>query len=67
LEKYPANEVEYTIGAPSLYGKNGLISSETGISFYTKKDRECFLALGLELNAKENGYIVSGVSQTDSK
>jgi len=60
LEKYPAEDVTYTMGAPDLHG-------ETGVSFYTKQDHKRFLALGLDLNAHEDGYIVSGVSQTDPK
>jgi hypothetical protein len=58
LEKYPAEDVTFTIGASDLHG-------ETGISFYTKQDHKRFLALGLDLNAKEDGYILSGVSQID--
>lgn len=58
LEKYPADDVTFTIGDPDLHG-------ETGISFYTKQDHKCFLALGLDLDAKEDGYILSGVSQPE--
>jgi hypothetical protein len=58
LEKHSAEDVTFTIGASDLHG-------ETGISFYTKQDHKRFLALGLDLNAKEDGYILSGVSQID--
>ena len=58
LEKYPAQDVTYRIGASDLNG-------ETGISFYTKQDHKRFLAIGLDLNANEDGYIVGKVSHTD--
>jgi len=60
LEKHSAGDVTYSLGAPDLHG-------ETGISFYTRADHKRFLALGLDLNAKQDGYIVSGVSETEPK
>ena len=62
LEKHSVDDVTFTIGAPALYGKYGLIFYETGISFYTKQDHKCFLALGFMLNADEKGYILDGYS-----
>lgn len=56
LKEHAKKGIAFEIGAPQM-------SSETGIRFYSKEGHRLFLIIGLDLNASQNGYIVSGVSE----
>jgi hypothetical protein len=56
LKEHAEKGIAFETGAPQM-------PSETGIRFYSKEGRRLFLVVGLNLNASQNGYIVSGISE----
>jgi len=60
LRRHAKDKIVFEIGAQEL-------NAETGIRFYSKDEHRFLLAVGLDLNATGDGYIVSGITKGPEK